>query len=67
HLNNNKFALGKIKTNVINGACYSWNESQQKPYDELERIKDIIFNSPFKNITNSLQQKEKSIIKVLDK
>ena len=66
HLKNNKFALGKIKTKVINGACYSWNESQQKIYDEIERIKDIIFNSPFKIFSDSLQQKEKSITKVMD-
>ena len=66
HLKNNKFALGKIKTKVINGACYSWNESRQKIYDEIERIKDIIFNSPFKDFSDSLQQKEKSITKVMD-
>ncbi|MHA1455047.1 MAG: methionine synthase, partial [Promethearchaeota archaeon] len=66
HLKNNKFALGKIKTKVINGACYSWNEPQQKIYDEIERIKDIIFDSPFKNFSDSLQQKEKSITEVMD-
>ncbi|MHA1670192.1 MAG: methionine synthase [Promethearchaeota archaeon] len=60
HLKNNKFALGTIKTKIINGACYSWNESQLKIYDEIERIKDIIFNSPFKDFSDLLKQKEES-------
>ena len=34
---------------------------------KIERIKNIIFNSPFKNSCELLQKKEKSITKVLDK
>jgi 16S rRNA A1518/A1519 N6-dimethyltransferase RsmA/KsgA/DIM1 with predicted DNA glycosylase/AP lyase activity len=64
---NNKFALGKIKTRVINGACYSWNESQQKTYHEIERIKEIISNTPYKSTSDLLLQKEKTITEVMDK
>ncbi|TFG24392.1 MAG: methionine synthase [Promethearchaeota archaeon] len=42
HLKNNKFALGQIKTKIVDGACYSWDESTQKVIDEIERIKIII-------------------------
>ena len=42
HLKNNKFALGQIKTKIVDGACYSWDESTQKVMDEIERIKIII-------------------------
>jgi hypothetical protein len=41
HLKNNKFAKGKIQTKIINGACYSWDSTRDKIYDEIERIKDI--------------------------
>ncbi len=42
HLKNNKYALGKIKTKIQDGACYSWDDSLQKPLDELERVNRII-------------------------
>ncbi|MFW9946599.1 MAG: hypothetical protein ACFFDX_07190, partial [Candidatus Odinarchaeota archaeon] len=42
HLKNNSFALGQIKTKVINGACYSWDIRNQRIIDEIERIKKII-------------------------
>jgi hypothetical protein len=48
HLRNNKFALGKIRTKIIDGACYSWDESRQKRIDEIERIIDIMTEYPDK-------------------
>ncbi|MCP4761626.1 MAG: hypothetical protein GY870_07580, partial [archaeon] len=42
HLKNNEFALGRIKTKTIKGACYSWDEECQEKVDELSRIKKII-------------------------
>ena len=42
HLKNNEFALGRIKTKMIKGACYSWDEEHQEKVDELFRIKKII-------------------------
>ena len=42
HLKNNEFALGRIKTKIIEGACYSWDEKRQEKVDELSRIKKII-------------------------
>ncbi len=42
HLKNNKYALGKIITKVINGGCYSWDLIRNKKLDEIERIKTII-------------------------
>ncbi len=48
HLKNNKFALGKIRTKIIDGACYSWDESRQKRIDEIERIIDLITEHPDK-------------------
>lgn len=46
HLKNNPFALGQIKTKIINGACYSWDIKHQKIIDERERIKKIIEKHP---------------------
>jgi hypothetical protein len=54
HLKNNEFALGEIKTKIIDGACYSWDETRQKRIDELERIIDIIAKYPDK-FTSSFQ------------
>ncbi len=48
HLKNNKFACGKIRTKIIDGACYSWDFNLQKKQDEIERIKDIIAKYPDK-------------------
>ena len=42
HLKNNKYALGKITTRVINGGCYSWDLIRNKKLDEIERIKTLI-------------------------
>jgi glutamate mutase epsilon subunit len=57
HLKNNKFALGKIKTRIIDGACYSWDDLRQKRYNEIQRIKDIISNIPDIKIPDKLNQK----------
>ncbi len=65
HLKNNKYALGKIKTKMINGACYSWDNSLQKKYDEIQRIKDLIFDLPDVKISNLLDQKGKTFSKVM--
>ncbi|MFX1327854.1 MAG: methionine synthase [Promethearchaeota archaeon] len=67
HLKNNKYALGKIETKIIDGACYSWDDITQKKYDEIQRIKDIIFNLPDVRISNSLNQKGKTILGVMQK
>ncbi len=48
HLKNNKFAKGKIRTKIIEGACYSWDDKLQQKRDEIERIKDIITKYPNK-------------------
>jgi methylmalonyl-CoA mutase cobalamin-binding subunit len=48
HLKNNQFALGQIKTNIVDGACYSWDEVHNKKIDELERINEIIRKNPEK-------------------
>jgi len=66
HLKNNKYALGKITTKIINGACYSWDDSRQKKYDEIQRIKNIIFDLPDTKLSDLLKQKEKSIFGVMD-
>ena len=42
HLKNNKFAVGKITTRMINGGYYSWDSIQNKKLDEIERIKRIL-------------------------
>lgn len=46
HLKNNKFALGKIKTRMIDGACHSWNDNYHKKMDEITRIKLIMDEHP---------------------
>jgi hypothetical protein len=46
HLKNNKFALGQIKTKMVNGACYSWDSENQKIMNEQERISKIIEKHP---------------------
>jgi methylmalonyl-CoA mutase cobalamin-binding subunit len=45
-LHNNKFALGHIKTKMIDGACYSWDEINQRVIDEKERVNSLIANNP---------------------
>lgn len=57
HLKNNKYALGKIKTRIIDGACYSWDDLRQKRYNEIQRIKDIISNIPDIRLPDKLNQK----------
>ena len=42
HLKNNRFAVGKIITKIIDGGCYSWDLIQNKKLDEIERIKRIL-------------------------
>jgi len=65
HLKNNKYALGKINTKIINGACYSWDDSRQKRYNEIQRIKDIIKDIPDLNISDWLKEKEQSTFGVM--
>ncbi|MFX1492816.1 MAG: methionine synthase [Promethearchaeota archaeon] len=65
HLKNNKFALGKIKTKIINGACYSWDETRLKRYDEIQRIQDIIFNIKDIKLPESLQEQGEYIREVM--
>lgn len=48
HLINNPFALGQIKTKIIDGACYSWDDKINSKLDEIERIKRIIESNPDK-------------------
>ncbi len=67
HLKNNKFALGKIKTKMLDGACYSWDESIQKKYDEIERIKDIIYDLPNVQLSNLIEQEDKNVFGVINK
>ena len=64
HLKNNKFALGKIKTKIINGACYSWDKKRLRRYDEIQRIQDIIFNIKDIKLPESLQEQGESIREV---
>ena len=52
HLKNNEYAVGKIKTKMVDGACYSWDDARQKKLDEIERIKDIIATFPYKFTSN---------------
>jgi len=66
HLKNNQYALGKITTKIINGACYSWDDSREKKYDEIKRIKNIIFDLPDTKLSDLFKQKEKSIFGVMD-
>ncbi|MFX1267202.1 MAG: methionine synthase [Promethearchaeota archaeon] len=65
HLKNNKFASGKIKTKIINGACYSWDETRLKRYDEIQRIQDIIFNIKHIKLPGSLQEQGEYIREVM--
>jgi hypothetical protein len=67
HLKNNKFAIGKIKTKMIDGACYSWDDSIQKKYDEIERIKDIIYDLSDVKLSNLIEQEDKNVFGVMDK
>ncbi|MFX0021562.1 MAG: methionine synthase [Candidatus Hermodarchaeota archaeon] len=67
HLKNNKYALGKIKTKMLNGACYSWDDSIQKKYDEKERIKDIFYDLPDVKLSNLIEQEDKNVFGVMDK
>ena len=62
HLKNNQFARGEIKTNIIDGACYSWDHNLQEKLDEIERIKDIIIKYPDK-FSNETQIIESSLTK----
>ncbi len=62
HLKNNQFARGEIKTNIIDGACYSWDHNLQKKLDEIERIKDIIVKYPDK-FSNETKFTESSLTK----
>ena len=57
-LKGNKFALGKIKTKIIHGACFSWDESRQKKIDEIERISNIIADNPSKFSFESKKEEE---------
>ncbi len=65
HLKNNRFAQGKIRTKIINGACYSWDDELQKQVDEIERIKAIIVNYPDQFISKKDIPKEITIGKVM--
>jgi glutamate mutase epsilon subunit len=67
HLMNNKYALGKIKTKMIDGACYSWDDSIQKKYDEIERIKDIVYDFPDVKLSNLIEQEDKNVFGVINK
>ena len=62
HLKDNRFAKGKIKTTIIDGACYSWDDLRQKKYDEIQRITDILikYRSKFPNFEeiNKITQEE---------
>ncbi|MFW9829491.1 MAG: methionine synthase [Candidatus Thorarchaeota archaeon] len=65
HLKNNKFALGKIRTKIIDGACYSWDELQQKKCNEIQRIIDLILNIKNIKLPESLLEQGGSISKVI--
>ncbi len=47
HLKNNRFALGKIKTKMIDGCCYSWDEYNDDKLDEIQRIKNILLQNQY--------------------
>ncbi|MFX1464471.1 MAG: methionine synthase, partial [Promethearchaeota archaeon] len=66
HLKNNKFALGQIKTKVINGACYSWDINHQRKIDERERINKIIEKYPNLLMPEDKLQKELFYGKVMN-
>jgi hypothetical protein len=65
-LKNNKFALGKIETKIINGACYSWNNVQNKIYEEINRIEDINESIPELDLFNLKDLKRNLISTVID-
>ncbi|MFW9827882.1 MAG: methionine synthase [Candidatus Thorarchaeota archaeon] len=67
HLKNNDYALGKIKTKIINGGCYSWQDSKQKKYDEIQRIKDIIADLPHFKSTNLISQTKTTASRAMNK
>ncbi len=62
HLKNNKYAQGKIKTKIIDGACISWDDQLQKPIDEIERILQIL--SKISHEFPQLKQVRKKIAKM---
>jgi glutamate mutase epsilon subunit len=66
HLKNNQFALGQIKTKVINGACYSWDIENQRILNERERIKKIIEKYPNLLMSEDKFQKEYIYGKVMN-
>ena len=64
HLKDNEFALGRIKTKIIEGACYSWDKERQEKVDEIYRIQKIIEANPNKFRSKCGLQKEKKQGKV---
>ncbi|MFX1499227.1 MAG: methionine synthase [Promethearchaeota archaeon] len=60
HLKNNQFALGQIKTKIINGACYSWDDKKHKRIDEKQRIISILENNSKIVQSNKFQRKNVS-------
>jgi hypothetical protein len=66
HLKNNPFALGKINTKIINGACYSWDKTHRKIINERERIKEIIEIYPHVLMSENEFQKDFSFGKVMN-
>jgi hypothetical protein len=66
-LKNNKFALGKIKTKVIDGTCYSWDEDQNKKITEVDRIKFIVESDPNIDLSKLKFQFEKTATEVFDR
>ncbi len=66
HLLNNEFALGKITTRMLDGACYSWDTLRQKKYDEIQRIKDNLFELAGIDVSDLLNYKNTSIFGVID-
>ena len=58
HLNGNKYALGEIKTKLINGACYTWDDSKSKVINEVERMKNIFMKNPLNGFSNPLFKKK---------
>lgn len=65
HLKNNKFALGQIKTKIIDGACYSWDQKLLKKYNEIQRIQDLISNIKDITLPKSLWEQGMSINEVM--
>ncbi|MHA1641457.1 MAG: methionine synthase [Promethearchaeota archaeon] len=67
-LKNNKFALGKIKTRIIDGACYSWDNIAMQKLDEIERIVKICNESGINFMeTSQLKVREKINSEVVEK